>query len=76
MATAILSYILWRRVHSIRTFHVEENEDGTQVYYTQHVPASVMRESSPTDEGRAMYEDRPSMEDTGHKRMMVGREAL
>lgn len=46
VGTAILSFILHRRIHSIRTFHVEEDEDGTQLYYTQHVPATIMREDS------------------------------
>lgn len=46
IGTAILSFILHRRIHSIRTFHVEEGEDGTQLYYTQHVPATIMREDS------------------------------
>lgn len=61
VGTAILSFILHRRIHSIRTFHVEEDEDGTQLYYTQHVPATIMREESmqsytavPTDARRSV----------------------
>ncbi|KAH0613430.1 uncharacterized protein H6S33_005316 [Morchella sextelata] len=75
VATAVLSWILHRRVNSIPTFHVEENEDGSHSYYTEHVPASVMREVSMTDdeEGRASGEYRYGYAD---HRPTVGREGL
>ncbi|KAL7270525.1 hypothetical protein RUND412_006766 [Rhizina undulata] len=43
--TAVLAYILWRRVHTIRMFYVEETSDGP-VYKEEFVPAEMMREVS------------------------------